>query len=56
VVKEPTLPKHRDVQKHTGQTALPVLELDDGRWIREESKDLRRRSARASFPSRRLAA
>jgi glutathione S-transferase len=42
VVKEPGLPKSRrkEVLANTGQTALPVLELEDGRWIREQSKDL----------------
>jgi glutathione S-transferase len=42
VVKEPGLPKSRRKQiiEKTGQTALPVLELEDGRWIREESADL----------------
>jgi len=42
VVKEPGLPKSRRkrVIEKTGQTALPVLELEDGSWIREESTDL----------------
>ena len=29
-----------DVDEKTGQRALPAIELEDGRWIREESKDL----------------
>ena len=42
VVKEPGLPKSRRkrVIEKTGQTALPVLEVEDGSWIREESTDL----------------
>jgi hypothetical protein len=40
-VKEPLLRGRRDaVQEHTGQRKLPALELEDGTWIREESKDL----------------
>jgi glutathione S-transferase len=33
-------PLRRDVEELSGQKLLPVLELDDGRVIREESKDL----------------
>ena len=33
-------PRRHEVEERTGQTAVPVLELEDGRWIREESKDL----------------
>jgi glutathione S-transferase len=41
VVKEPVLPGRReDIKAHTGQKMLPVIELEDGRWVREESKDL----------------
>ena len=42
VVKEPGLPRSRrkTIIEKTGQAALPVLELEDGRWIREESHDL----------------
>ena len=41
VVAEPLLrPKREEVQRNTGQRALPAIELEDGRWIREESKDL----------------
>jgi glutathione S-transferase len=41
VVKESVLrPRRHEVKERTGQTAVPVLEVDDGRWIREESKDL----------------
>ena len=41
VVKHPQLRGRRtDVEEKTGQRALPAIELEDGRWIREESKDL----------------
>jgi glutathione S-transferase len=41
VVKEPLLRGRRTaVEENTGQRALPAIELEDGRWIREESKDL----------------
>jgi glutathione S-transferase len=41
VVKEPMLRgKRTEVEQNTGQKALPAIELEDGRWIREESKDL----------------
>jgi glutathione S-transferase len=41
VVKEPLMRgKRTDVEQNTGQRALPAIELEDGRWIREESKDL----------------
>ena len=41
VVKEPVLPGRREeIKARTGQKMLPVIELEDGRWIREESKDL----------------
>ena len=33
-------PRRHEVKEKTGQAALPVLEVEDGRWIREESKDL----------------
>ena len=33
-------PRRHEVKEKTGQEAVPVLELEDGRWIREESKDL----------------
>ena len=33
-------PRRHEVEEKTGQQALPVLEVEDGRWIREESKDL----------------
>lgn len=40
-VKEPTLrPLRKAVKEHTGQVKLPVIELEDGTWVREESKDL----------------
>jgi hypothetical protein len=42
VVKHPWLPRSRrtDLQALSGQKMLPVLELEDGRIVREESKDL----------------
>jgi glutaredoxin 2 len=42
VVKHPWLPRSRrtTLQELTGQKMLPALQLEDGRVIREESKDL----------------
>jgi glutaredoxin len=41
VVKQPALRWNRkEVEQRTGQRALPVLELEDGTWLREESRDL----------------
>jgi glutathione S-transferase len=41
VVKHPLMRGRRtEVEEKTGQKALPAIELEDGRWIREESKDL----------------
>ncbi len=41
VVKHPLMRgKRTEVEEKTGQKALPAIELEDGRWIREESKDL----------------
>jgi glutathione S-transferase len=41
VVKEPLLKgRRKEVQAKTGQATVPVLELEDGRWIREEGADL----------------
>ena len=43
-VKEPVLrPRRKAVLEHTGQQKLPAIELEDGTWVREESKDLIRR-------------
>jgi glutathione S-transferase len=41
VVKHP-LPRGRreEIQRMTGQRQLPVIELEDGTLIREESKDM----------------
>jgi hypothetical protein len=40
-VKEPSLrPLRKNVKDHTGQAKLPAIELEDGTWIRAESKDL----------------
>lgn len=45
VVAEPTFPrgKREEVKRQTGQQALPVVELPDGTWVREDSKELARR-------------
>jgi glutathione S-transferase len=41
IVKEPSLRWNRkEVEARTGQRALPVLELEDGTWLREDSSDL----------------
>jgi glutathione S-transferase len=42
VVKHPAFPrsKRRQLQELTGQDKLPVIELEDGTVLREESKDL----------------
>lgn len=42
IVKEPWLPKSRRkaVIEHTGQRHLPVIELEDGTWYREQSADM----------------
>ena len=42
LVKHPSLPRGRrtELKEATGQQVLPVLELEDGRMIREESSDL----------------
>jgi len=41
VVKEPALRFNRtEIERRTGQRALPVLELEDGTMLREESSDL----------------
>jgi glutathione S-transferase len=41
VAKEPhRRSKRTEVEEKTGQKALPAIELEDGRWIREDSKDL----------------
>jgi len=40
-VKEPLRRgKRTNVLEHTGQAKLPAIELEDGTWVREESKDL----------------
>jgi hypothetical protein len=31
------------VRERTGQSAYPAIELEDGTWYREESKDMERR-------------
>ena len=42
IVKEPTYPRGRrkEVVEHTGQHFLPAIELEDGTWWREDSKDM----------------
>jgi len=42
IVKEPLLPRSRRkrVIEHTGQSGLPAIEFEDGRWLRQESVDL----------------
>ena len=42
IVKEPFLPRSRrkNVIAHTGQAALPAIEFEDGRWLRQDSADL----------------
>ena len=40
-VKEPLLRGRRtNVKEHTGQNKLPAIELEDGTWYREQSKDM----------------
>jgi glutathione S-transferase len=49
-VKEPLLRgRRKDVVEHTGQAKLPVIELEDGTWVREESKELIRRIEAGEF-------
>jgi glutathione S-transferase len=49
-VKEPLRRGKRSaVKEHTGQEKLPALELEDGTWVREESKDLIRRVEAGEF-------
>jgi len=42
VVQHPGFPRSRrkELAERSGQTKPPVLELDDGRMVREESSDL----------------
>jgi glutathione S-transferase len=40
----PSRPSKRDAMlEHTGQRLYPAIELEDGTWYREESKDMARR-------------
>jgi hypothetical protein len=40
----PSRPSKRDAMlEHTGQLLYPAIELEDGTWYREESKDMARR-------------
>jgi len=45
IVRHPWLPrsKRTDLQALSGQKMLPVVELEDGRLVREESSELARR-------------
>jgi glutathione S-transferase len=50
-VKEPLRRGRRaDVLEHTGQAKLPAIELEDGIWVREESKELIRRIEAGELP------
>jgi glutaredoxin len=42
IVKAPSLPRSRrkEVERLSGQLALPVIELEDGRVYREQSADM----------------
>ena len=41
IVKEPlSRGKRKDLIAHTHQNRLPAIELEDGTWYREESKDM----------------
>jgi glutathione S-transferase len=49
-VKEPSLrPMRKAMKERTGQVKLPVLELEDGTMVREESADLIRRIEAGDF-------
>jgi glutathione S-transferase len=52
VVKHPTFPRGRrtEIKEMTGQDRLPVLQLEDGRAIREESKDLAEKIRSGELP------
>jgi hypothetical protein len=56
IVVEPTYPRRRrkNVIEHTGQHYLPAIELEDGSWYREDSKEMaaRIRSGRLCPDSR----
>ena len=41
VVRGPSRPSKRvEIVEHTGQRLYPAIELEDGTWYREESKDM----------------
>ena len=51
LVKEPLLKGRRtDLQELSGQNVLPVLELEDGRAIREESSELAEKIRAGELP------
>ena len=54
VVKHPGFPRSRrhEVERLSGQRALPVLELEDGTVVREESKRMVERIAAGEFGGR----
>jgi hypothetical protein len=37
--------------EHTGQSALPAIELEDGSWYREQSAEMERAIRSGSFDS-----
>ena len=53
VVKHPVFPRRRrsELERLTGQRKLPVLELEDGTVVREESSELARRIKAGDFSS-----
>jgi glutathione S-transferase len=55
IVKEPwpLRSRRKDLIAHTGQSALPAIELEDGSWYREQSAEMERaiRSGRFDSPS-----
>jgi glutaredoxin len=52
IVKQPSLRWNRkEIESRTGQRALPVLELDDGTMLREESRDLAARIREGRLPA-----
>jgi glutathione S-transferase len=50
-VKEPTLRARRNaIKASTGQAKLPVIELEDGTMVRDESNELIRRIQAGELP------
>jgi glutaredoxin len=51
LVKHPARRGRREeIEQLSGQRKLPVLELDDGRFVREESKDLESKIRAGELP------